>query len=166
MTKNRLHLQLMHASHLYQTLNYSVQAQAQNLHAGCLPNLNQNHGLQVATSTESEVATPLSDFEEVKFEERNFVAGISCLTKEGKFKWTPVKRRIRKKDRETAGSQDVSISSDSGSELDLSCSRLIEYENRDGVHGLAIHRRGPAQWTPIKPIASRTRSKLEGSKPI
>ena len=43
------------------------------------------------------------------------------LTKEGKFKWTPVKRR-RKKNRETAGSQDVSISSDSGSELDLSCS--------------------------------------------
>ena len=112
-----------------------------------------------------EVATPLSDFEEVKFEERNSVAGISCLTKEGKFKWTPVKRRIRKKNRETAGSQDVSISSDSGGELDLSCSRLIEYENLDGVHGLAIHRRGPAQWTPIKPIASRTRSKLEGSKP-
>ena len=51
-----------------------------------------------------------------------------------------------------------------GSEVDVSCSRLVRYEERDKTPGLTIFRRGPATWIPIKaakvePIAARTRSK-------
>jgi hypothetical protein len=71
------------------------------------------------------------------------------------------KRRIRKG--RTGGSSD-SESDASGSEVDVSCSRLVEFEKREGTPGLMIYRRGPPTWTPIRsakmePIASRTRSK-------
>ena len=61
------------------------------------------------------------------------------------------------------------VESDSdGSKVDVSCSRLVRYEVRDETPGLAVFRRGPATWIPIKavavkpeePIASRTRSKF------
>ena len=47
-------------------------------------------------------------------------------------------------------------------DVDVSCSRLVQYEEHDGIPGLKIFRRGPPTWTPIKhtsPVASRTRSK-------
>ena len=52
--------------------------------------------------------------------------------------------------------------------MDVSCSRLVRYEVRDETPGLAVFRRGPATWIPIKavavkpeePIAARTRSKF------
>ena len=51
-----------------------------------------------------------------------------------------------------------------GSVVDVSCSRLVRYEERDKTPGLAIFRRGPATWVPIQaakqePITARTRSK-------
>ena len=52
-----------------------------------------------------------------------------------------------------------------GSVVDVSCSRLVRYEERDKTPGLAIFRRGPATWVPIQaakqePIAARTTSIL------
>jgi hypothetical protein len=61
-------------------------------------------------------------------------------------------------------SSDHSDSDSDGSEVDVSCSRLVRYEERDQMPGLTVFRRGPATWIPIKaakiePIAARTRSK-------
>ena len=57
------------------------------------------------------------------------------------------------------------MSSESDGEVNVSCSRKVEYEKRDGIPGLNIYRKGPPIWTPIQattvvePIAARTRSK-------
>ena len=37
----------------------------------------------------------------------------------------------------------------SGSEVDVSYSRLVEFYKKDGVRGLKIYQRGPTVWTPI-----------------
>ena len=80
-------------------------------------------------------------------------------------KGAPVIRRKRKTVRLHRSSE--SESSTSGSEVDASCSRKVEYEKRNEIPGLNIYRRGPVEWTPIQaatisctnPIAARTRSK-------
>ena len=106
----------------------------------------------------------LSKCLDIEYEYRDFVPGVSYRTIDGEEGWTPVvkKRRIRRG--RTSGSSD-SESDESGSEVDISCSRLVEFEKREGIPGLMIYRRGPPTWTPIRsatkmgPIASRTRSK-------
>ena len=83
---------------------------------------------------------------------------------DGKDEWTPVIRRKRKTLKLHRTSESESSGSDS--EVDVSCSRKVEYEKCDGIPGLNVYRRGPAIWTPIQattksvePIAARTRSK-------
>ena len=87
--------------------------------------------------------------------------GVSYKSVDGKDEWTPVIRRKRKTVKFYRTSESESSGSDS--EVDVSCSRKVEYEKRDGIPGLNIYRRGPAIWTPIQaatePIAARTRSK-------
>ena len=85
---------------------------------------------------------------------------MSYKTREGKEEWTPVIRKKRKARRRCESSE----SDSDGSIVDVSCSRLVRYEERDKTPGLAIFRRGPTIWVPIKaakqePIAARTRSK-------
>ena len=67
---------------------------------------------------------------------------VSYGTLDGEEGWTPVvkKRRIRRG--RTSGSSE-SESDGSGSEDDISCSRLVEFEKREGTPGLMIYRRGP-----------------------
>ena len=89
---------------------------------------------------------------------------VSYRTLDGEEGWTPVvkKRRIRRG--RTSGNLE-SESDGSGSEVNISCSRLVEFEKQEGTPGLMIYRRGPPTWTPIRsaakmgPIASRTWSK-------
>jgi hypothetical protein len=89
---------------------------------------------------------------------------VSYKTGDGKDEWTPVVRRKRKPRERRHESSDHSDSDSDGSEVDVSCSRLVRYEERDQTPGLTVFRRGPATWIPIKaakiePIAARTRSK-------
>ena len=99
----------------------------------------------------------LSECEDVQYESRNYVPRVSYKTLEGEEQWTPViKRKGRVKVRRSDEIDPGSDSSDNGSDVDVSCSRLVEYEKREGVPGLKIYRRGPATWTPV---ALRTRSK-------
>ena len=105
-----------------------------------------------AELTSTSTVPNLSDCEDVKYESRNYTPGVSYKTLEGLEQWTPVVRRKRTK-------QQVHKDTDpdsSGSEVDVSCSRLVEFQKQDGVPGLKIYRRGPAVWTPV---ALRTRSR-------
>ena len=72
---------------------------------------------------------------------------------------------VRKKRRHASESSE---SDSDGSEVDVSCSRLVKYEECDGTPGLAVFRRGPATWILIKAtkpeqIAARTRSKTSNT---
>ena len=89
----------------------------------------------------------------MKYESRDYTPGVSYKTLEGNEQWTPVVRRKGTKLKVSEGDSD---SDSSGSEVDVSCSRLIEFHKKDGVPGLNIYRRGPTVWTPI---ALRTRSR-------
>ena len=88
------------------------------------------------TSTDTEGAL-FSNCEEVKYDSRNSVDGVSYRTNDGKDQWTPVVKRRKLLKRMTGNEGDVSNSTNSGSELDLSCSRLVKYEKHDGVPLLA-----------------------------
>ena len=84
---------------------------------------------------------------------------MSYKTRDGREEWTPVVRKKRKARRRESTENDSD-----GSEVDVSCSRLVRYEERDDTPGLTVFRRGPATSIPIKaakpePIAARTRSK-------
>ena len=109
-----------------------------------------------STSAE-EVNEPvdLTTCETVTYEERNEVPGVK-YSLDGNEAWTPV---IRRKRRRRCSSTDDSSSS---SELDVSCSRMVEYEEHKGAPGLSIHRRN-VRWTPIEPspVAFRTRSRTK-----
>ena len=68
------------------------------------------------------------------------------------------------KEKEGQKKIESSESDSDGSVVDVSCSRLVRYEERDKTPGLTIFCRGPATWVPIKadkqePVAARTRSK-------
>ena len=96
---------------------------------------------------------------DVTYERREHRPGVSYKMRDGKEEWTPVVRRKRKPRRSESSGSDSD-----GSEVDVSCSRLVRYEERDKTPGLTVFRRGPATWIPIKaakvePIAARTRSK-------
>ena len=117
-----------------------------------------------AQSESAHESPDLSKCVNIEYENRDFVPSVSYRTLDGEG-WTPVikKKRIRLRWR-TSGSS-YSESDGSGNEVDVSCSRLVEFEKREGTPGLMIYRRGPPTWTPIRsaakmgPIASRTRSK-------
>ena len=69
----------------------------------------------------------------------------------------------KKKD-ETKKYRERESSSASGSEVDVSCARVVE--KHKGTPGLKVSRRGPDTWIPIKaakpePVAFRTRSKYK-----
>jgi hypothetical protein len=85
--------------------------------------------------------------------------GVSYKSVDGEKGWTPVIRRKTVKLRRSSESE----SSTSGSEVDVSCSRKVEYEEHNEIPELNIYRRGPGKWTPIqaatKPITARTRSR-------
>ena len=55
--------------------------------------------------------------------------GVSYKTSAGKEQWTPVVRRKRIKQRVCEDTD----SDSSGSEIDVSCSRLMEYQKQNGV---------------------------------
>ena len=89
------------------------------------------------------------------YEKRDEVPGVN-YTLNGSETWTPVVKRKRR--RSSASSTDES----SSSELDVSCSREVQYQERNGAPGLSIHRRN-VRWTPVmpSPVASRTRSRTQ-----
>ena len=88
---------------------------------------------------------------------------MSYRTLNGEEGWAPVVRKKRIKKRTSTSSE--SESDKSGSKIDVSCFRLVEYEKREGPPGLMVYCRGPATWTLIiisakrGPIGSRTQSK-------
>ena len=79
----------------------------------------------------------------IEYDNCDFVPGVSYRILNGEEGWTPVvkKKRIRLRGR-TSGSSD-NESDGSGSEIDISCSRLVEFEKQEGIPGLMIYRRGP-----------------------
>ena len=119
-----------------------------------------------ATLSSHSQGLDLSKCQDVRYESRNYIPGVSYKSVDGEEGWTPVIRRKRKTVRLRRSSEHES--SMSGSEVDVSCSRKVEYEKRNEIPGLNIYRRGPVEWTPIQaaactnpvePIAARTRSK-------
>ena len=124
-------------------------------------------------SPRSQDGLDLSKCQDVRYESRDYIPGVSYKSVDGEEGWTPVIRRKRKTVKLRRSSE--SESSTSGSEVDVSCSRKVEYEKRNETPGLNIYRRGPVEWTPIQaatctnpvePIAARTRSKTFQSSAI
>jgi hypothetical protein len=70
---------------------------------------------------------------------------IGSISPEQQDKWTPVVRRKRKPRKRRHESSDHSDSDSDESEVDVSCSRLVRYEERDQTPGLTVFRRGPDQ---------------------
>ena len=98
----------------------------------------------------------LSTCESVIYEVRDHIPGVK-YTKNGNEEWTPVVKRSRRKRRFYHASDNSESSDTSGSELDVSCSRKVQYSVREGVPGVSIHQRNVI-WKPImpSPIANRT----------
>ena len=115
--------------------------------------------VSASSSCDSPQEPNLLNCVDVTYENREQGPGVSYKTREGKEEWTPVIRKKRKARRRCESSE----SDSDGSVVDVSCSRLVRYEEREKTPGLAIFRRGPATWVPIQaakqePIAARTRS--------
>ena len=130
------------------------------------PPLSASPSPSKSTTAELSQGLDLSKCQDVRYESRDYIPGVSYKSVDGEEGWTPVIRRKRKTVRLRRSSE--SESSTSGSEVDVSCSRKVEYEKRNEIPGLNIYRRGPVEWTPIQaatctnpvePIAARTRSK-------
>ena len=101
----------------------------------------------------------LTTCESVSYEMRERIPGVKYM-KDGIEGWTPVRKRSR---RRKNSDHDSDTSSDtSGSELDVSCSRVVKYSVSEGVPGISIFRRN-VTWKPImpSPVASRTRSRIK-----
>ena len=112
----------------------------------------------------SKSASPidLTTCQSVSYEMRDCVPGVKYI-KNTTEAWTPVMKRSGRKKKPDQVFDPVDSSSDtSGSELDVSCSRMVQYSLRDGVPGVSIHRRNVV-WEPIvpSPVATRTRSKTK-----
>ena len=71
----------------------------------------------------------------MKRESCDYTPGVSYKALEGTEQWTPVVRRKRTK---LKVSERDSDSDSSGSEVDVLCSRLVEFHKKDGVPGLAL----------------------------
>ena len=115
------------------------------------------------TSESAHKSPDLTKCLDIVYERRECVPGVSYRTEDGEG-WTPVIKKRRTRRRKSSRTSE-SGSDESDSEIDVSCSRLVKYEKREGSPGLVIYRRGPATWTLIRsakktgPIASSTRSK-------
>ena len=105
----------------------------------------------------------LTTCESVSYEMRDRIPGVK-YTKNGSEDWTPVVKRSQRKKSSDHQCPDNSSSDTSGSELDVSCSRMVQYSVREGVPGVSIHRRNVV-WKPIvpSPVATRTRSKSKNN---
>ena len=107
---------------------------------------------QESSTSNEEVNEPvdLTACETVTYEKRNEVPGVK-YTLDGNETWTPVIRRKRRPRHSSSGS--------SSSEFDVSCSRMVQYQE---CNGLSIHRRN-VKWTSIEPspVAFRTRSRTK-----
>ena len=109
-------------------------------------------------STSAAVKEPvdLTTCENVVYEKRDEVPGVK-YTLNGSETWTPVVKRKRRRSSTSSTGADSS-----SSELDVSCSRKVQYQECNGAPGLSIHRRN-VKWTPVvpSPVASRTRSRTK-----
>ena len=109
------------------------------------------------------VAVNLTTCNSVSYEMRDQVPGVR-YTKNGIEAWTPVVKRSRRKalKKQPDNSTVESTSDSSGSELDVTCSRMVQYSVREGVPGVSVHRRNVV-WTPVvpSPVATRTRSRTK-----
>ena len=103
----------------------------------------------------------LSTCESVTYEMKDRIPSVK-YTKNGDEEWTPVVKRSHRKRRFDHASDNSESSDTSGSELDVSCSRKVQYSVREGVPGVSIHRRN-VTWKLImpNPVANRTRSKFK-----
>ena len=113
----------------------------------------------VADQSKQPDVVDLSTCEYVIYEMRDRIPGVK-YTKNGNKEWTPVVKRSHRKRRFDHASDNSESSDTSGSELDVSCSRKVQYSVRVGVPGVSIHQRN-VLWKPImpSPVANRTRSK-------
>ena len=99
-------------------------------------------------TTESACESPdLTKCLDVEYEDHECVPGVNYTTLDGKEGWTPVIKKRRRTARVNRSSE--SESDESANEIDVSCSRLVKYEKREGIPGLKICCRRPATWTPI-----------------
>ena len=107
----------------------------------------------------------LTTCESVSYEMRDRVPGVKYV-KDGAEAWTPVVKRSHRSKRKNydldPDTCNSSQSDTSESELDVSCSRMVQYSVREGVPGVSIHRRNVI-WKPIvpSPVAARTRSRTK-----
>ena len=113
------------------------------------------HQCDPSTSAAVKEPVDLTACENVVYEKRDEVPGVK-YTLNGSETWTPVVKRKRRR------SSTSSTGDSSSSELDVSCSRKVQYQERNGAPGLSIHRRN-VKWTPVvpSPVASRTRSRTK-----
>ena len=113
------------------------------------------HQCNPSTSAAVKEPVDLTTCENVVYEKRDEVPGVK-YTLNGSETWTPVVKRKRRR------SSTSSTGDSSSSELDVSCSRKVQYQERNGAPGLSIHRRN-VKWTPVvpSPVASRTRSRTK-----
>ncbi len=104
-----------------------------------------------------EEGVDLMKCDEVNFEERDGVPGVTFVSKDDDTRWTPVTRRRRKIDRHCEDN------------LDVKGAREVYYTERRNLPMLYV-RRGCTSLNveniPIKPspIAARTRTRLKGIK--
>ena len=112
----------------------------------------------VISSSEDEHEVNIAACEEVTFEMRQDVPGLKYKIGSEEA-WTKVKRRKGKRKQNYWGRE---CSDDSGSKVDIACTREVKYQERGEVPGLYV-RKGSTMtsvtWTPVKPspISSRLR---------
>ena len=123
-----------------------------------------NHAAESAATAHQPKSAPvdLTTCDSVSYEMRDCIPGVKYM-KNGTQDWTPVvkrSRRRKKSDYVPSGSCNSSSSDTSESELDVSCSRKVEYDVREGIPGVTIYRRNVV-WKPVmpSPVSSRTRSR-------
>ena len=85
-------------------------------------------------TTESACESPdLTKCLNVEYEDHECVPGVNYTTLDGKEGWTPVIKKRRRTARVNRSSE--SESDESANEIDVSCSRLVKYEKREGIPG-------------------------------
>ena len=135
--------------------------------SNCCPPTYRTSDLVNQSKSSTEEPVNLANCESVVYEMKDQVPGVRYTPPDGgDDKWTPVVKKTRGKKhlKSSEGCSPIDYtdltSDSSSSELDVYCSRLVEYSIREGVPGLAIHHRNTA-WSPIapSPVAARTRSR-------
>ena len=106
-----------------------------------LPTVAQNRSPSVLQTSDSESSLPsssslvpnLSKCQDVRYECRDCVPGASYKSADSRDEWTPVIKRKRRSAMKNLESE----SSESDSEVDVLCSRKVEYGKRDVIPGLS-----------------------------